>query len=94
MKVKIKKLTLVHIVLVAYVLMILLDYKLFGIINYSGVFQGYKLNKIQRTYIREKASSVLRQDLKDIVQLSKHVSDNRLHFLDTLANNYNHINYH
>ncbi len=57
-------------------------------------FQGYKLNKIQRTYIREKASSVLRQDLKDIVQLSKHVSDNRLHFLDTLANNYNHINFY
>lgn len=46
MKVKIKKLTLVHIVLVAFVLMILLDYKLFGIINYSGVFQGYKLNVV------------------------------------------------
>lgn len=57
-------------------------------------FQGYKLNKIQRTYIREKASSVLRQDLKDIVQLSKHASDNRLHFLDTLTDNYNRINFY
>lgn len=57
-------------------------------------FQGYRLNKGQKAYIREKASSILQQDIKDIIQLSKHASDNKLHFLDTLTDNYNRFNFY
>lgn len=57
-------------------------------------FQGYKLNKSQRAYIRERASSILQQDIKDIIQLSKHASDNKLNFLDALTDNYNCFNFY
>lgn len=44
MKIKGIKLSMIHIVTAIFLLMVLFDYKLFGMVRYSGILQGYSLN--------------------------------------------------
>lgn len=58
-------------------------------------FQGRVLNlERKRAFLQHKASGILNQSYKDIVELSKNASDSKLNFLDDLIEQYNQFNFY
>lgn len=62
----------------------------------SVQFQGMAALNLakRRAYLQHKASGILNQSYKDIVELSKDASDKKLNFLDVLIEHYNQFNYY
>lgn len=61
----------------------------------SVQFQGRALNlERKRAFLQHKASGILHQSYKDIVELSKNASDNKLNFFDDLIEKYNQFNFY
>ena len=62
----------------------------------SVQFQGRAALNLEkrRAFLQHKASGILNQSYKDIVELSKNASDRNLNFLDALIEHYNQFNYY
>lgn len=57
-------------------------------------FQGRGISKAERQFIQRKASTILNQDIQDIVAISNKASEKRMYFLDTLVEKYNQFNFY
>lgn len=62
----------------------------------SVSFQGSLASKLQgrRSFIQRKASGILHQSYKDVVELSKDASGDKLNFFDALIDEYNQFNFY
>lgn len=61
----------------------------------SVQFQGRALNlEKKRAFLQHKASGILNQSYKDIVELSKNAPDNKLNFFEDLIEKYNQFNFY
>ena len=57
-------------------------------------FQGHKITLQQRNKIQQNISLLLKQNINDIVDLTKNTSDKKLYILESLANNFNRNNFY